>query len=449
MGKREPNAGLAKVLRETGMTGGQLARGINRVAGQAGMSVSYAQPSVSNWLAGTLPRREVRPFVVEVLSARLGRVVTHAELGFPAPTGDVSARAGIGICEELVDLARGDMDPDRRELMGAALFSAALPVPGWHDVVGRVTAVRSGRARRIGMADVDVVTAVTEQLAEVDNQFGGRHARPLAVGFLLHSVTPYLQAGGTDDVRKAMLSAAARLCDLTGFMAVDEHLHGLAQRYYGKALELAGAAENPVSYRGTLRMMSVQALDLGHATRALGLAEAAWEGRSGISSRMESFLAGQVAHTHAVAGNRKRALDLIRVAETALGKAEDQDEGFGPGSSSYSRSSLTLHLAEVRNALGDVAGSVESLTESARLRTRMPRRRNGIRYRSLLAERQLRMGHLEAACRTWDAVLDDYPFVRSGSADRKIADARALLRPYRHNRFARAVYERARGAVRP
>ncbi|WP_279571479.1 hypothetical protein [Streptomyces sp. 8K308] len=41
-----------------------------------------------------------------------------------------------------------------------------------------------------------------------------------------------------------MLSAASFLCCLTGWMAVDEGLQGLAQRYYAKGLELAGASDD-------------------------------------------------------------------------------------------------------------------------------------------------------------------------------------------------------------
>lgn len=37
------------------------------------------------------------------------------------------------------------MDPSRRGVLGAGLFSVALTIPEWQHVVGRVEAVQSGR----------------------------------------------------------------------------------------------------------------------------------------------------------------------------------------------------------------------------------------------------------------------------------------------------------------
>ncbi|MFI8432904.1 hypothetical protein ACIGJO_04050 [Streptomyces sp. NPDC079020] len=60
-----------------------------------------------------------------------------------------------------------------------------------------------------------------------------------------------------------------------------------------------------------------------------------------------------------------------------------------------------------------------------------------------MAERQLELGHLEAACATWERVLDDYPLVRSGRADQRVAVMKALIRPHIGNRAVHALYERA------
>ncbi|MGH3907577.1 MAG: hypothetical protein ACRDTE_25880 [Pseudonocardiaceae bacterium] len=72
-----------------------------------------------------------------------------------------------------------------------------------------------------------------------------------------------------------MLSAAADHCYLTGYMAMDERADGLAQRYYIKALELAGHANDHLTYCTTWRGMSVLAVDLRHTSDALRLADAA------------------------------------------------------------------------------------------------------------------------------------------------------------------------------
>lgn len=331
------------------------------------------------------------------------------------------------------------MDPSRRSVLGVSLFSVALTVPNWPDVVGRMEAIQTGRVQHIGMPDVHTVVAMTERISELDDQFGGRHARPMAAAFLVNTVAPYLRADATEEVRKAMMSAASDLCYLTGYMAVDEGVHGLAQKYYLKALELAGASEDHLTFCTTLRGMSVQAVDIGHGREAMKLANSAAAASPNAGPRMRAFLAGQQAHAAAQLGERNNAFRHLKEAEVAMEKAESRSKTFG----SYNPSSLTYHIGQVRYELSDVRGSIEALEESDKLR-HQSFRRNRIRYLSMLAERQLEVGHLEVACATWKKVVDIYPQVQSGQCDRSISNMYSRIRPYLKNRAAQALYERAR-----
>jgi hypothetical protein len=437
MAKREPNVALGRLLTESRWTYRQLARAVNRVGTERGTPLRYDESAVSHWLSGTVPREAVRVCILEALSRRLGRPATHAEAGLPIPR-DHSPTAADTV-EGVIDLGRLDMDPSRRSVLGASLFSVALTIPGWPDVIGRAEAVRSGRASRIGMTDVDMVIAMTERVSELDDQFGGRHARPMAASFMVNTVAPYLHADAPTDVRKAMLSAASDLLYLTGYMAVDEGLHGLAQRYYVKALELAGEAEDHLTYCTTLRGMSVQAVDLRHGAKAMELADAAAAASPKAGPRMRAFLVGQQAHAAAQTGDRTSALRHIREAEAAMDRAESRGKAFG----SYDPAALNYHISQVRYELGDVRGAVEAMQEADRLRHSVYRRTR-VHRRGTLAERQLEIGHLEAACATWHQALDDYPMVQSGRADDRVKAMFGLLRSHLKNAAARDVYERAR-----
>jgi tetratricopeptide (TPR) repeat protein len=443
MAEREPNEGLGRLLREADWTLGQLATAINRAGDEAGLSVRTDKTNVSHWLSGTMPREKVRPLILEALSRRLGRQVTHAEAGLLAPKTKAKTEDHPSTVEGLVHLGRQDMDPSRRSVLGAGLYSVALTIPGWPDVLGRVDALHSGRAGRIGFSDVDMVIQMTEKVSELDDQFGGRHARPMAATFLVNTVAAYLRADGPDDVRKAMLSAASDLSYLTGYMAVDEGLHGLAQSYYLKALELAGASEDHLTYCTTLRGMSVQAVDLGHGADAVRLADAAAAASPKAGPRMLAFITGQQAHSAAQQGNRTEALRRIREAEAAMERAESRSKAFG----SYDPAALNYHISQVRFELGDVEGSIDALKESNKLRFSVYRRGN-VRMRAMLAERQLQVGHLEEAVKTWNEALDDYPLVQSGRADQRINNMRSLIRPYMKHHQAAELYERAR-AIAP
>ncbi|MFE4533776.1 tetratricopeptide repeat protein [Streptomyces scopuliridis] len=435
MNTSEPNRDLARLYRETGWTLRQFAQAVNRLGTERGSPLKYREPSVHQWLNGGLPRQETRALVLEALARKLGRPVTHSEVGFPAlPT---TSEGATGTVDGIIDL--GTQDMNRRNLMGAALFTVALSVPNWPDVVGRMERTRTSATQSIGMSDVQMVIDMTERVSDLDDEFGGRTARPMAATFLVNHVAPYLRADGPTEARKAMMAAASDLCYLTGYMAVDEGLHGLAQQYYRKALELAGAAEDHLTYCTTLRGMSVQAVDLRHGNSAMNLANAAAAASPNAGPRMRAFLAGQQAHAAALTGDRSKALRHIREAEAAMEQAENRGKPFG----SYDPSSLNYHISQVRYELGDLVGSVEAMEQSDQLRFGVYRRAR-VRHRATLAERQLALGHLEAACHTWTTALEEWPLIKSGRADDRMRTMVKMIRPYTKNAYAGSLYERAR-----
>ncbi|MET8828728.1 tetratricopeptide repeat protein [Streptomyces sp. NPDC004610] len=437
MRTRQPNTALERLLRESGWTMRQLAQAVNRIGTEYGTPLKYQQPSVHQWLSGHLPKEAVRPLILEAFARRLGRPITHSEAGFPAPPEESNTHPTT--VEGLINLGTEDMDPSRRRVVGATLFSVALTIPNWPDVVGRMEAVQKGEAQRIGMTDVQTVVAMTERISDMDDEFGGRTARPMAAAYLVNTVVPFLRIDAPEPVRKAMMAAASDLCYLTGYMAVDEGVHRMAQSYYLKALELAGAAEDHLTYCTTLRGMSVQAVDLGHSAEAQRLANAAATASPNAGPRMRAFLAGQQAHAAAQFGEKRSAISYLREAEVAMEKAESQSKTFG----SYNPSSLTYHIGQVRYELGDTQGSISALEESDKLR-RSTLRRNRVRYLSMLAERQLEIGHLESACETWGKVLEIFPMVQSGQCDQSISRMHSRIGPHLKNNAARELYERAR-----
>ncbi|MGW4202233.1 tetratricopeptide repeat protein [Streptomyces sp. NPDC004726] len=436
MTTREPNEPLARLYRESGWSLRQFAQAVNKIGTERGTPVNYREQSVHQWLKGYVPKEETRPLILEALARRFQRPVTAHDAGFPsaARTQDDS-----GLTEQLINLSSKDMSPSRRSIVNASLFSVALTIPNWPDVAGRMEMVQKDSTPRIGMPEVEMVIAMTERVSELDDQFGGRHARPMAAAFLVNTVAPYLRAEATDTVRKSMMAAASDLCYLTGYMAVDEGLEGLAQQYYLKALKLAGASEDHLTYCTTLRGMSVQAVDLGHSGAALRLANAAAAAAPQAGPRMRAFLAGQQAHASAQNGDTADAMRYIKEAEKAMDQAESRERAFG----SYDPSALHYHISHVRHELGDLPGAIDAMKESDRLCYDIYRRTR-VKERATLAEFQIQHGHLELACATWSQALDEYPLVQSGRVDRRIKRMFGLIRPHLENQHARSLYERAR-----
>ncbi|MDT3397367.1 transcriptional regulator [Streptomyces sp. B1866] len=347
------------------------------------------------------------------------------------------------IVEELADLIGSDMDPSRRSIVNAGLASSAsLSVPRWDDTTARVTAVRGGQAQRVGMSDVEAVHKLTEQFWDLEARVGGRRARPPVATFLQDTVIPYLRADGPEAVRSAMLSAAAQVCHMAGWMAVDDELHGLADQYYKKSLELAKAAGDTQWYGTTLRTMGVQALKLNQHQRSVQLADAAADvSLRSAAPRKRAFILGCCAASAAGFGDRRKALDSFNVADRSLEQSEVDD-----ASSGYGRPAQLQVLGYVQYYSGDLSGAIESLRGSNALRP--PERRRGrTEINLLLADRQFKAGRLDEACATWQEVLTDYPYVRSGSTDKGVATMLKSIEPHLGNESARDLHERARAEL--
>ncbi|WP_331720115.1 tetratricopeptide repeat protein (plasmid) [Streptomyces sp. NBC_01136] len=437
MPDRTRNIALLCLIRETGWTNAKFARQVNAVGTEMRLGLRYDATAVSHWLTGTVPRPPTQAAILECLSRRLGRTITSTAAGFgpDAPTPDQADPVAA-----LIDLWSADMDPSRRAVLGAVgLYSVTLAVPGWPDVVDRARRAQTTPGTRIGPNEVATVTAMSARLADLDDEFGGSHVRPLASAFLGTTVARYLKCSASEETRKAMCSAAADLSYLTAWMAMDANAHGLAQRYYMQALRLAGEGSDHLTYCTALRGMSVQAVGLGHGRTALQYADAAAAAAPAAGPRMRAFLAGQQAHASAAVGARDDAKRQLKEAETALEKATSRS-GTVAG---YHPAALHYHTSHVLYELGDLGGSIAAMEESNRCRPQTERRARA-RSTALLAERQFEYGHLEAACATWSGFLDDYPHVSSARCDDHFAALRSSVRKHPKNKIAHALSERAR-----
>ncbi|MFE0648538.1 hypothetical protein ACFVZH_08130 [Streptomyces sp. NPDC059534] len=441
MSDRQPNLALAGLLAEADWTQPQAANAFTRAAGEAELSATFTKHNVSKWLAGHMPRPSSRPAILEALSRRLGRPVTSEEAGFEAPMADSGVPDFLtgDTAEGLVSIGRADMDPQRRRFLQASLYSAALPIPAFRELVDREESSATGRTTRIGAGDVAMVRVMTDRIADILDELGGAHARPMSAAFLTNTVAPYLRASGAEAVRRDMLSAASDLTYLTGWMAMYERDHGLGQRYYLQALKLAGAAEDHVTYCRTLRGMALQAANLKHARKALELADSAAEAAPSSGPRLVAFLRGQQAHGAALVGDRAQAFTRLRETEAALSKADNRKDAVG----GYDLSAYFFHVSSVTYALGDIASSVKAMQDSNRVRP--PVEKQGRAHANgLLGQRQLELGHLEAACQTWGNFLDDYEQLSSSRADEHFDIMRRRLAPHLKNGHARDLAERAR-----
>ncbi|HEX6470112.1 MAG TPA: hypothetical protein VF069_13525 [Streptosporangiaceae bacterium] len=467
--RREPNERLRALLAEARWTGAGLARAVNAIGAESGLPLSCTRASVSHWLAGVRPRPPVPELVAEALSRRLRRPVTARAAGLAM--GDESVTPDPWAMDDpaaaLVELSAIDADPNRRArlrevvytlteaqpppwsglpapagLAGPATPSAAHPAtraaggPAGDSAGGRLTPTR----QRGWPAQADAAVRVAGFFAAADATFGGGHARAALAAYLASDLAPRLRDGGRRlGLQRRMLTTAANLAYLCGFMCFDDDMQGAAQQYYLTALRLAAESGDRVAYGVVLGAMSAQAHYLGHHVQALRLAEAAANKITPKAGPITvAFMLGQLAVARAFVGERGAALADLRGAERRMDRANPIPDVIGP----YQRASLDHQRAEVLLALGDRRGAISAMTAALRHRRSGERRSHTVTL-AWLAGIHLDAGHLEVAVETWHRFLDGYPYLRSGWADAAFATLRARIRPHRGNAAAWSLWRRA------
>ncbi|MEO3976006.1 hypothetical protein [Streptomyces sp. CAU 1734] len=443
--QNQRNTGLKNLLGQAQWSESKLAQVVNRLGAEAGIALTYGQSSVAHWVRGAQPHEKARPLIVEAFQRRLRRPVSYAEAGLRRPAAQ-AGRDGCDAVESLLTLGRADMDPSRRGVVAAGVYSAVLAVPLFADTARAEDGGRAVRAARptvrIGQGEVETVRRMTDKVADILDELGGGHARPMAAAFLVNTVAGYLKAAAPPEVHRDMLSAAADLTYLTGWMAMYERAHGVGQGYCVQALRLAREAQDHLAYCRTLRGMSLQATSLRHGPKALELADSAAEAAPAAGPRLVAFLRGQQAHAAAMVGDRRTAFAHLAQAEAALGKADSRRDSVG----GYNHSAYQFQVAHVLYEGRDLAGSIKAVKAS--IRAQPARERQGrLHFNAVLAQRQFEYGHVEEACATWGDFLDDYCVLSTARGDEHFERMRRRIGPYRRVRAVRELDERARQVV--
>ncbi|MGW8953948.1 tetratricopeptide repeat protein [Streptomyces sp. NPDC055709] len=443
MNMRRPyNRDLQSLLVEAEWTQAALARSVNLLGKEVGLDLRYDRTSVAHWLVGVRPRQQATALLAEAFTRRLRRPITPSMLGLAADPDDSENRTrdeGSAI-ESLSELSTTELNAGRAKVMAQEPYHlpqfTPLGVPRLAD--GGARQDKSGAEQRVGMAHVLALRASVDAFAVVVDSIGGNHGRSSLAALLADAASTWLRAPSPGAVHAELLTSAARLTLLLARMHVDAQAQGLAQRYLRTSLRLAREADDRSTSAIALRVMSAQAHGLGHYREALDLARSAARTASAAPAHVRAFTLAQLAVAQAADKDRAHALASLRAAERLAGAADSAPGPFG----SYAPGALAYQQAETLGQLGDHRAAI------AALRTSLSQRATSeVRSRALtqaqLAERHLRLGHLDAACDAWQLFLDDYPQLGSGKADHSVRTLRQQLAPHRLHAPARATLTRA------
>ncbi|MFE4536564.1 MFS transporter [Streptomyces scopuliridis] len=481
--QRGPNEKLGTVLALAGISNAGLARRVNDLGAQRGLTLRYDKTSVARWVSkGMVPQGAAPHLIAAAIGAKLGRPVPLHEIGLadadPAPEVGLAFPRDVGeAVRAATELYRLDLAGRRagsggiwQSLAGSFAVSAyATPASRWlitpaDSSVARDAAVAeaaqgahggSGGAvdapgpgevtpLRVGHSDVAKLREAASDARRWDSKYGGGDWRSSMVPECLRAdAAPLLLGAYSDEVGRGLFGATAELTRLAGWMAFDTGQQEAAQRYYIQALRLARAAADVPLGGYVLASMSLQATYRGFADEGVDLAQAALERNRGLATaRTMSFFRLVEARAHAKAGDAVAAGAALKAAEGWLERSREGDAdpswlGF------YSYDRFAADAAECYRDL-KAPRQVRQFTEQALSRpTEEFVRSHGLRL-VVSAVAELESGNLDAACAAGTRAVEVAGRISSARTTEYVRDLLHRLEPYGDEPRVAELRERAR-----
>ncbi|MEW2494567.1 MFS transporter [Streptomyces nodosus] len=463
--QRGPNDKLGAVLALAGISNAGLARRVNDLGAQRGLTLRYDKTSVARWVSkGMVPQGAAPHLIAAAIGQKLGRPVPLHEIGLadadPAPEVGLAFPRDVGqAVKSATELYRLDLAGRRaggggiwQSLAGSFAVSAyATPASRWlitpaDSSVERESGFGEGAvvSLKVGHSDVQKLREAAEDARRWDSKYGGGDWRSSMVPECLRvEAAPLLLGAYSDEVGRALFGASAELTRLAGWMAFDTGQQEAAQRYYIQALRLARAAADVPLGGYVLASMSLQATYRGFGDEGIDLAQAALERNRGLATaRTMSFFRLIEARAHARAGDAQAAGAALKAAEGWLERARDGDNdpswlGF------YSYDRFAADAAECYRDL-KAPRQVRRFTEHALSRpTEEFVRSHGLRL-VVSAVAELESGNLDAACEQGVRAVEVAGRISSARTTEYVRDLLHRLEPYGDEPRVVELRERAR-----
>lgn len=245
-----------------------------------GHSGSISPSTVARWCQGTEPRPALAQIVCEVLSEALRREVLPSTLGWTTELTDlVTDSLAYKDVPHAVSMLSGLWRLDamnRRELLLASIALPALAAAARDALVmiEDTTIAHQGNVR-VGPSDVEMIQMHTRHYEALDAQFGGGRFRADFARFLSEHAAPMLNGTYNEKTGRDLYEAVANAAILSGWMAHDDQMNGLAQRYQTQALRLAQATGDDALTARVLIHQTRLTAEAGYRAEALRLARSA------------------------------------------------------------------------------------------------------------------------------------------------------------------------------
>jgi transcriptional regulator with XRE-family HTH domain len=331
-----------------------------------------------------------------------------AGLEYPATPLQAAANVSVLWHADLDDqgvLERGLVTPSAWTEASLRWLIAPAGSPGHDDAPSGV---------RVGAGDVERFRDTVEMFRELDDRFGGGHARDALIRYLQGDAVRLLRGRYPATVGSALLSAVAEAVLLAAWMTYDSTpLSPQAQRYFIQALGLAQAGGDRLLGAAILDAMSHQATYAGRFREAASLAQAARTGTTGIAT------ATLTAHFHVMEARALARLGEARACDLALAAAVTQYERRKPEADPawfqyFDEAELSAEFGHCLRDLGRARDAAEHAGRSVGASADGRFARSDFFATMVLADSCLAAGDAEQACTVALAAMAAGEQIRSG-----------------------------------
>ncbi|MFE3905296.1 sporulation protein [Streptomyces sp. NPDC059153] len=176
--QRGPNEKLGTVLALAGISNAGLARRVNDLGAQRGLTLRYDKTSVARWVSkGMVPQGAAPHLIAAAIGAKLGRPVPLHEIGLA--DADPAPEVGLAFPRDVAEAVRSATELYRLDLAGRRAGGGGI----WQSLAGSfsVSAYATPASRwLISPADPSVARDSAAAEAAILGTQGARGARPVA-----------------------------------------------------------------------------------------------------------------------------------------------------------------------------------------------------------------------------------------------------------------------------
>jgi transcriptional regulator with XRE-family HTH domain/tetratricopeptide (TPR) repeat protein len=379
--------------------------------GQIAALTGFSQGRLSEWMTGKRAPKAATTFEkfsngLSLPAAARRALGVTLDSSSPAIADMLDVRAGLSYPETAEQSAESLSVLWQADLADvAALQRSRVDPRAWTDASlrwlldgGSVPGQQPARGIHIGLADVARFRATVDLFAELDDRFGGGHAREALIQYLRTDADRLLRGRYSDDAGRELFAAVGEATLLAAWMSYDSApASALAQGYFVQALALAQAGGDRLLGASILNAMSHQATFTGRFTEAANLARAALTGTRGIAT------ATLTAHFHAM---EARALARLTDAKSCARALSESVSKFERANSEndpqwiryFDESELSAEFGHCMRDLGRATDAVSYAVTSLKASGESAFGRSDFFVSLVLADSYLAAGDAEQAC---------------------------------------------------